>query len=433
MIRRLLILVAAVLAFPAAALAQPNVLLIVADDMRADDLAYMPTVQAELVGRGVSFTNGLVVDPLCCPSRATLLTGRYAHRHHVWRNNGYWSGMSQFDHSQTVAAWLDAVGYRTGWFGKYFNNYGGSWVPPGWDRWVAFSPVGYSDYTLNVDGVLAVRGSGESDYSTDVLAAETEDFIRSTPAEEPVFAVFIPFAPHTPETPALRHVGLYAGVSPPTGVTLADSWRSRVESLQAVDEGVGRLLAALADTGRLNDTLVLFTSDNGYLLGEHGLRGKSLPYEEAIRVPFVVRYDALGLEPREDRRLVGNLDVAPTLAELAGIAPPPGFVDGRSLLPLLQDPGIRGRERLFVESLRALRWAAHPGTTFCQIREPVRTYVQYGNGREALFNLRLDPRQQTNRAGSRSPWVRRLIRSYRWKVLHSGCRPPGMQPLTLAG
>lgn len=193
----------------------PSVLLVVTDDQRWDTLWAMPEM-LRLAERSVVFSNAFVVNPLCCPSRASLLTGRSSHSTLVYRNEPPYGGFEWFDESSTLATWLRGDGYHTGFFGKYLNGYRqaalSGHVPAGWDRWVAFVQAGYYDYRLNVDGVVRSFGADPSQYSTDVLADEAAGFIRAT--EGPILAVFAPWAPHAPATPAPRHEGALAGLPP---------------------------------------------------------------------------------------------------------------------------------------------------------------------------------------------------------------------------
>jgi N-acetylglucosamine-6-sulfatase len=182
----------------------PSILLIVTDDQRWDTLWAMPEVQRSLVERGVSFEESFTTSSLCCPSRASILTGAYPHTTGVYRQGGRFGGFRSFRDSTTIATELDDAGYRTGFFGKYLDAYQGGaltrYVPPGWDRWVAFVHAEYFDYGLTIDGDVQRYGLEPDDYSTDVLASHTEDFIRGT--EGPVFALFAPAAPHAPALPA---------------------------------------------------------------------------------------------------------------------------------------------------------------------------------------------------------------------------------------
>jgi arylsulfatase A-like enzyme len=401
--------------------AHPTIVLILTDDQRWDSLGVMPTVRSELIARGVTFTNGFVTDPLCCPSRASILTGRYPHSTGVWSNRGPMGGFEAFHDGSTVATWLHAGGYHTGLFGKYLNKYEGTYVPPGWDRWVALSGTDphqdfYYGYDLNVDGTMNHLGHDTADYSTDVLAAHTISFIRET--QGPLFVEFAPFAPHAPGTPAPEDAGrTLAGVPsgrPPSFLEpdLSDKpeWlrshqqlnassvaandvlrRDTFASLLAVDRAVGGIVSALRETGRLADSMIVFTSDNGILWGEHGWVGKIVPYEESIRVPFVVRDDRLVSAARQDPRPVLNVDLAPTFAEAAGVAAP--GAEGRSLLPLLRGDAPGWRSDFLIESER---YSHVP--SYCAVRDERHLYVVYDTGEEELYDLSRDPFELQNAA-----------------------------------
>ena len=452
------VLFACWLALPGRAEAQaaepPNIVLVLTDDQRWDTLGAMPTVQRELVAKGVTFTNAFATNPLCCPSRATLLTGRYSHGTGVYLNTGRFGGFGAFDPSSTVATWLDGRGYTTALVGKYLNGYVGSEAPPGWDRWIAFSGApDYFNYTLALNGLLTRRGSLPADYSTDVLADEAASFIRST--DGPIFLHFSPFAPHFRRvsafevTPAPRHEGAFASLRPwrpasynerdvrdkpawlrlqpsltPERMAKGDAFRTQaLESLLAVDEAVGEIVDALAETGRLANTVLIFASDNGNAWGEHRWFSKIVPYEESIRVPLVVRYDALGAAPRRDDHLVVNVDLAPTIAQLVGTRAP--GAEGRSLVPLLTSPSSPWRRDFLLEHLADGPRAAL--RAYCGIRSPGETYVQYANGEEELYNLRADPHQLLNVA--RAPAQRRRLVQLRAR-LRMLCNPPprGFKP-----
>jgi N-acetylglucosamine-6-sulfatase len=397
---------------------KPSIVVVLTDDQRWDTLWAMPTLQRELVARGVTFTNAFVDDPLCCPSRSSILTGRYVHTTGVWSNQPPLGGFPRFDDSSTIATWLHGAGYRTALVGKYLNRYEGTYVPPGWDRWVAFSGAGreslYLDYSLNIDGAIERFGRGAGDYSTDVLAREATSFIRRETG--PIFLYLAPFAPHPPSTVDRSDRGSFSDLEPwrPPSYDEADvsdkpAWvrglgglgsakaakvdalrRRAYGSLQAVDRAIGEVVDALADTGRLDHTLILFTSDNGYSWGEHGWADKMAPYEEDIRVPFVIRYDPLVRAPRDDDHLVVNVDVAPTLAALAGVDSPGD--EGRDLLPLLRGDD-RWRDDFLIEAMRVSKV---PG--YCGVRSEGFVYVVYQTGEEELYDLSSDPYQLLNRA-----------------------------------
>jgi arylsulfatase A-like enzyme len=386
----------------------PNIVLILADDMRWDQMEHMSTVRSELIGKGTTFTKGFVVNSLCCPSRATILSGQYSHSTRVYTNSDY----SKFRprEGSTIATWLDAAGYRTGLVGKYLNGYGkgrATSVLPGWNYWRTFvQPPGYYNYTLSVDGVPTAFGSGAADYSTDVLAGYADDFIRTTPADEPLFLWFGPNAPHNPYTPAPRHATSLPNFTAPIypNVNEADvsdkpafvrklsakgnsiqSRKKQALALLAVDEAVARIIDALEDTGRLSTTFIVFMSDNGLSHRSHRWSGKESPWDEAAHIPFVVRYDPVtgGLATSDDR-LVLNLDVAPTFAALAGTVAP--GAEGTSFLPLLDGSASTWRTSFAIEHV-----AAGDPPTYCAIRTTTHKYIRYSTGEEELYDLVADP------------------------------------------
>jgi arylsulfatase A-like enzyme len=291
-------------------------------------------------------------------------------------------------------------------------------VPPGWDLWLAFveeANHSFYDYMLSENGTAVRYGHADDDYSTAVLADRAAGFVERSP--EPFFLLLAPVAPHQPATPAPRDVGRfggrpldrppsfnepgdadkpYAGTFPPLDdgdqQRLRRDQQEALESLLAVDRAVGDLMTVLESSGRLDRTVVVFTSDNGYLWGEHRIEGKIWPYEEAIRVPLVVRGPGMGTG-RADGHLVLNVDLAPTLAELAG-ASPTLPVDGRSLVPLLEGETPSWRTDFLVEFLGT---GSAPSTEpYEAVRTERHLYVQYRNGWRELYDLGSDPYQLEN-------------------------------------
>lgn len=423
----------------------PDIVLILTDDQRADTLFAMPRVQRRLIAHGVKFSHGLVPNAKCCPSRASILTGAHSHSTDVWRNTPPHGGIEAFDDSSTVATWLHDAGYTTGFVGKWVNGYKGHYIPPGWDRWVAFTgrDAGFNltwNYHLNVDGRWRFHGSEPSDYATDVLAAEAEKFVRRT--RGPLFLMLATYAPHTPAAPAPRHEHRFLNVPPwrppswdepdvsdkPAWVRdqprlsaerrqYADGLRRRqLASLLAVDQAVGRVMDALRDRGRLDRTMIVLTSDNGFQWGEHRWIDKTVAWEESIRVPFVVRYDPLVSRPRTDGSLVANIDLAPTFADLAGV-PAPG-AEGSSLLPLLADRSTPWRDALVLEHL--IEQTSLP-PSYCGLRTHEHSYIRYQSGEEELYVLAKDPYQLNNVAEKR--WSASLVRALRQRTSDL-CSPP---------
>jgi arylsulfatase A-like enzyme len=360
-------------AAPAGA-ARPNIVLVLADDLdaRLGTLNYTPYIRDLLAHQGLTFSQALVPVSLCCPSRASLLRGQYVHNHQIYSNGPPDGG---FDKAQligledsTIATVLQDAGYTTALVGKYLNGYPAenaeTYIPPGWDEWASPSSdaayLGYN-YSMNINGVLVPFGNDPEDYMTDVLSRTAVNFITRTVAVgEPFFLYIGTYAPHGPSTPAPRHVGLFAGVEAPKGgsfneadmsdkpplisqlpllgpaqiAELDEKYRKRLQSMQAVDEMVASLVATLSSTGVLSNTYFVFTSDNGYHLGQHRLpAGKYTNYEEDLRVPLVVRGPGVPIS-QTSSALVSTMDLAPTFAAIAGTTMP-AYVDGRSLVDLL--------------------------------------------------------------------------------------------------
>jgi N-acetylglucosamine-6-sulfatase len=428
---------------------RPSFVVIVSYDQRWDTLSPMRVVNRTLVDRGVTFQQAFVVNPECCPSRAGILTGQYSHTNGVYSNHPE-SGIRAFRDGSTLATWLDAEGYRTALFGKYLNNYEGRRVPKGWDDWAAYSGhASYHNYTLNEDGRLRSYGNTPLDYATDVLTQKATSFIRSTPTSRPLFLYFAPFTPHSPSVAAPRHRSIprLSPLHPPShneaDVSDKPQWIRELpllsnfqqaeldldriqehQALRALDEAVGRIVGELRSTGRLANTLIIYMSDNGRALGEHRLTRKWAPYEEMIRIPFVVRYDPLVSKPRADRHLVTNIDVAPTLIQLAGAHAQQ--TDGRSLAPLLVGTPINFRTHFLIEHLHVPSAYANP-PTYCAIRSRSKLYVRYETGEEELYLLSRDPYQLTNRA--EDPALGAVVGRMRAEARRM-CRPrpPGMSP-----
>lgn len=274
---------------------RPNLVLILTDDQRADSLAYMPITNDRLAERGVRFDDGFATTPVCGPSRASILSGLYASHHGILTNQGLALAAHDFDEDRTVARWLQSVGYRTGFFGKYVNGYQlrPPYTPLGWDDWQVFLGARYFDYALDVNGEIQEFGADAADYSTDVLATRAARFVDEN-REQPFLLVLAVFAPHLPATPAPRHAGAFSDLEParppsfhepdltgkPPWVHLArsasepaeavDALRaSQLETLLAVDEAVAKVLDAIDRHGLTDETAVFFLSDNGYHWGEH--------------------------------------------------------------------------------------------------------------------------------------------------------------------
>jgi arylsulfatase A-like enzyme len=413
--------------------AKPNVILIITDDQPVHTLDYMPIVQKELVARGINFTQAYVTTPLCCPSRSSILTGLYAQHTGVLTNR---PGAPAFEKNDaTLGVWFHQAGYRTFLLGKYFNNIDllpVDFVPPGWDDYQIFwnrdknyaNFSFYNGYNYNENGKIISYGDQPEAYSTDVLTQKALDFISSS-GSQPFLIWLGYYGPHYPYESAARHQKMFktdaewSPYLPPNfmeddrsdkpewmrnqSIRMDDAFdadQAILRSLQSVDEGIGKILALLEKRQIRDNTIIIFLSDNGLAIGEHQIIGKDCPYEECIKVPFIIDYPALITAPRVESQFALNIDIAPTLADLAGI-PLPTAVDGVSLVPVLQSASAPGRESFFFEHYRDTE-ADDPsglGTTipsFWGIRTAGWKYVEYETGEKELYNLVNDPYEMQN-------------------------------------
>jgi arylsulfatase A-like enzyme len=416
---------------------RPNVIVIMTDD-QADSMAGLDRTVRLLGGRGTTFTNSYVSFPLCCPSRATFLTGQYSHNHGVVSTelpNGY----NGLNHTNTLAVWLRQAGYRTAMVGKYLNGYGISdgiaepvpdakEIPPGWRDWYALTANTDQkriNYKLNENGKVRKYGKKPRDYVTDVLAKHAVEIVRDrAPRPKPFFLWFNPTAPHGENgnysknarnpSPARRHLGLAGAalaprtpnfneedVSDKSGLVkntpklssseildIDDRHRGRIESLLSVDEAVKRIFARVKKAGDLSKTYFIFTSDNGLQLGSHRLLLKNYLYEESVRVPLLIRGPRF---PQGEVRpgFVVNADLAPTIVDVTGVTP--GLtMDGRSLLQFAGDATAGLNREVFFENtgddvgIRSGKWV----------------YFDRGpNDTDELYDMAADPFQLDNVLG----------------------------------
>jgi N-acetylglucosamine-6-sulfatase len=413
---------------------RPNIVFVLTDDLRADDLRFMPRTRKLLAERGVRFSNAFTTRSLCCPSRATILRGQYAHNHLVWGNEyplGSFYKFRELGHEgSTIATWLNDAGYDTVLTGKYLNKYDNTtYRPPGWDRWNAYLGTYYGDrYQINENGNIRTYHRSRF-HDTDLLADKAAYFIRHPPTSSgaPFFMHLSPYAPHHPAHAARRHGGMFSDqplpntpafnerdvsdkpewvrdkprLSPDAVRNTTQFYRQRLRALQSVGEMVGQLVDVLRETGELSNTYIVLTSDNGLHLGVHRLSEKSSAYEEAIRVPLLVRGPGV---PRGITRpqLVLNNDLAPTFADLAGVTPTTP-VDGRSLSPLLSATSPASWRTAFLVEHRSST-NEYPSVRAIPAYDAVRSadhlYVEYETGEKELYNLRRDPYELTSRHDS---------------------------------
>lgn len=415
----------------AATSSQPNVVVILTDDQTLAQLDTMPSTRRLIGGRGLTFTEAIAPYPLCCPSRATLLTGRYATNHGVTTNTTDRHATAELEAAYlgleraSLPISLHDAGYFTGFVGKYLNGYLPEPVtPPGWDDWRAV--IRYETYqntTLSDNGQRVEQPR----YMTDVLADETVAMIeRASALDRPFFVQLSTYAPHSVShgpTWAARHADLFRGVRAPrtpsfdeadtsdkrrqrprigraTTAQIDRHWRSSLRSLQAVDEAVERIVDALRTTGELGSTMIVFTSDNGYFYGEHRFtHEKYLPYEPSIRVPFIV---AGPMVPAEDRGEtvdlpIAGIDLVPTVLHYAR-GQMPITMDGVSLHNVLEG----ARPRQWAEDRHLLLYGRTTAGCSCApdysgVRTARWMYwtSQYG---DELYDLVADPDELTNLA-----------------------------------
>ncbi len=454
---------------------KPNIVFILTDDQTLSEMVALPQTRALIGGAGASFDRAYISYPLCCPARATILTGQYMHNTGVRGNNPPFGGWARFaalgDEARAVPVWLRAAGYETVHIGKYLNGYGsnGAAVPPGWDEWYGklsqydkglLGNRIYFNYSLLEQGpdgppaAVVDYGQSEADYQSDVLgdqAVEEIHRLAGPGSSAPFFLNLWVSSPHAPYIAAARHAGAFNGVPirhdaafnekslkdkpkfmrklhrlPKKKIrTIDQRSRDRYAQLLSVDDTVANVVGALRREGVLDDTYVVFTSDNGYFAGEHRLaQGKYLPYEPSAHVPLLIRGPGIAPGTRT-QELVSNADIAPTFAAIAG-ATPELTVDGRSLLPFATSPGLRTTRPILLEGDtganltggEAIEAGVHSGRLrrqkgvgnleqepIARIAAPVRApayrairtdrylFVAYTKGGAELYDMQRDPLQ----------------------------------------
>lgn len=450
MLFRALLVVPALLALalPATATAKPeppNVVVIMTDDQDFRSMSAMPKTRRLIANAGTRFDRSVVNFPLCCPSRATLLTGQYAHNHGVLWNNWPYGGYRMLDGSETLPVWLGRAGYRTIHIGKYLNEYGEqdpTEVPPGWDDWhggVDPSTYDYYGMTLNHNGRLKTYPRTERNYSTNVYTRLADRAIGdASKSGKPFFMNLAPNAPHTvaiesgatmegsPALPPPRYADVYADrempIYPsfneadisdkpttlsayfPTQMTeqqaleLQDHWRGRMGSLLGVDDMVAEVVGKLRRTGELEDTVIVFTSDNGWILGEHRLRDpitengkaagvKYVPYEGSSRVPLMIEGPGFPAGKRI-KGVASNVDLARTIVDIAGARSEVGLrLDGISLLDAARKPKTLSDRGALLETFPNPRGVP----SYIAVRTKRYRYDQQDDGQEGLYDLKRDP------------------------------------------
>ena len=484
-----------------------NVLFILTDDQSASELAAMPSVQSLIAAQGVSFRRAYISYPLCCPSRAALLSGDYMHNNGVRGNLPPFGGWERFRarEGNSLAPWMHDESYYTLHLGKYMNGYPtgvapADAVPPGWDEWygkISEGPL-YFNYQLieQTDPLdtpqLVFYGDQANEYQTDILRDKALDFIDTAGVAETPFMMNLWFnAPHAPFEPAPRHLFSASGaplpklqafneknmrdkpkwlrkqsrrpLSKPLRKQINNERRRRAEQLMSVDEGVRQVILELASEGILEDTYVIFMSDNGYFRGEHRIAGgKFLAYEPSARVPLLIRGPGIPAGATSDE-LVSGIDIPQTILDIAGTGRPE--IDGRSLLPFAMSPAHRSSRPLLIEAdtgpgqgnpgvdpaeasaarkrtLRAGLAGKKGAGNLDQEKSPVKSvangnfapayrairtdrylYVLYANGQTELYDMLRDPAQLRSLARDRRyRFVRKWLHGQ--MVTLTGCNGP---------
>ena len=419
-----------------------NVLLVTTDDQWAGELRYMPHTRRLLGGAGARF-EGISPHPLCCPARAEILTGQYAQNNGVRSNAGPVGGYAALqDPGNTLATWLDAAGYETSFLGKFLNHSQYDHVPAGWDNWHATYQGGYntSHYKVSWNG----QGTVEPDeHQTDYFSMLASTKITEAHREDQPFFIWQSFlAPHSEyrngrwvyPVAAKRHRDEFRDAKPPSLAKpswnhpvhdkpllrgarklgrrrVTQRWRAHLRSLQTVDEGVLRMVRALRSHGELDNTLIIFTSDNGFMHGEHRHRGKELPYEESMEVPFLMRGPGIPAG-RVDRRVAATIDIAPTIVAATGVSPG-RRMDGRVLLPRRA-----GWNTVLIQGGPVPK--ANPaGWQYRGVRTGRYTMFRvWETGEKVLFDRRRDPYQLNNMWVGRKDrrMYRPVMRELRWRM-----------------
>jgi N-acetylglucosamine-6-sulfatase len=457
---------------------RPNIIVLMTNDETVEDMAAMPRTREILGNRGVTFAHNYVSYPVCCPSRATFFSGQYAHNHHVMGLYPPTGGYIRFNRWNSLPVWLQRAGYVTDHIGKYMNGYGTQVkadVPPGWSEWhgaIDGSTYRMWGYKLDDNGHPHTYGSPFVEdprlYQTDVYRRMAVDFIKRRAGSKRPFFLSVAFlAPHH-EMKSVRDVtGMLVRPAPRYANALRDETldnarafdegnvtdkpfflrrrqlsvaamdriaehhRQRQRTLLSVDDAVVAIVRALRRTGELRNTYILFTSDNGYMQGEHDVpSGKMLPYDPSTQVPLIVRGPGIPGD-RVSKELVGNVDLSPTILQVAGARP--GLPqDGRSLMPFARHPDWRTRRPLLHETgglrfipVRDQDQDGEPAVRRILSYRAVRTnrwlYVEYRAGGRELYDLYRDPNELHSHAyDPRYTSVRRTLHRVLERLAH--CR-----------
>ena len=410
-----------------AAAERPNILFVMTDDQPQGMMMAMPEVRGRVQGMGMKLSNAYVSESLCCPSRASILRGQYPHNTGVVTNGGLPTFRASGKEGNTVAHWLGRQGYSRALVGKYMNGYDASYTPPGWSYWYAKADASTPGQKVRDNGRVIDFAGKKGNWGDRFKASAMGNLDRRTnQASDGPFALFFwTGQPHLQACDyAERYAGMYseATLNPKPSFDEADAsdkpswihnigrigdherdqlkqWRlNQLRSLRQVDDTVGSMLDLLKRRGELDNTYIVFTTDNGTHMGEHRWFGehgaKNTAYEEAANVPMFVRGPGIRAGSTSGK-LVLNNDLAPTFVQMAGGTPPP-FVDGRSVLPVMKERATTWRTAIMNE--RPAK-DGNPIPAYHAAITPRYTYVEYGTGEKELYDRNNDPYQLHSRHG----------------------------------
>ncbi|MBK9460815.1 MAG: sulfatase-like hydrolase/transferase [Sphingobacteriales bacterium] len=360
-----------------------NIVFILTDDQRMGTLQYMPNVMAEMQTRGIIFERAFVTSSLCCPSRASILTGQYATKNGVFSNQRPFGGARVFNDTTTLAVWMQNAGYKTALIGKYLNAYDkiSPHIPPGWDYWFSFLHTSFYNYPVNDNGK---KYQEKTKYSTDLIKS---------------------FPPPPPPIPDAKLFSTFNHHPQSYNEFDVDDKPNYIQQIPRFNASfkkqvkTGHLFAQ--KQGIYDNTTIIFLSDNGYMWGEHRLTGKVLPYEEAIRVPMAISSPYIKKTQTDTNSLVLNIDVAPTILDLTATPRPEQWeLDGESLVEFLSTNKALKRDYFFIENLEEAPQKGAPSITNRVTNWGVRThnakYIEYVTGESEFYDLIKDPFEQEN-------------------------------------
>ena len=405
--------------------------MVMTDDQDSVSARDMPKMQALIAAQGVNFRNAIATTPLCGPSRATIFRGQYAHSHGVKSNEPPLGGYAFYRDSglegDSLPVWLKAAGYRNAFVGKYINGYrpGFAFVPPGWDDWLALTqPMSYRDFTFNENGLDFQAPAGV--YQTEYLATRALEFLRRTEDkdDQPFFLMVSTYAPHNVARPAARFEAEFASRGGPRTAAFDEAdvsdkprhirriprfdsatvnaidheYRNVLRAVLSVDDLIGQLVDALSAQGELDNTAIIFVSDNGLSTGAHRFTDKTAPYAESLDIPLYIRVPG-GAKGVSLPHLVANLDLPATILDWARVPAPP-ILEGRSLAPLLAPgaPAIGNwRSSMLIEYWDDTNPATAQMPTYKGVRAEddvhADVYVRYDTDEDEYYDFRKDPYQ----------------------------------------